>query len=69
MLPRNPRAVCRGAEKAGILVAIWEAYALLDIAGGVKPARTAAPARAVVPLYGEFHPISLASDKEEQRDR
>ena len=30
MPPRNPRVACRGAEKAGILVATWEAYALLE---------------------------------------
>lgn len=57
MPPRNPRVVCRGAEKAGILVAIWEAYALLDLAGGVNPHEQPLRHRAAVPLYGEFHAL------------
>ena len=52
---QKPAGGVQGRRKAGILVATREAYALLDLAGGVKPARTAAPARAAVPLTGEFH--------------
>lgn len=58
MPPRNPRVVCRGAEKAGILVAIWEAYALLVwMKVGQNPHEQPLRHRAAVPLYGEFHAL------------
>lgn len=70
MPPRNPRVACRGAEKAGILVATWEAYALLD---WCKWGKTRTNSRSgtgrLFPYMASFTPISLASDKEEQRDR
>ena len=58
---QQPAGGAQGRRKAGMLVTTREAYALLDLAGGVKLARTAAPARAAVPLYGESRGAILIS--------